>query len=207
MIDSVSMTPREKRAARTRQAILDAAREIITERGAASLSLREVARRIDYSPAGLYEYFSGKDELIEAVVAEGFSRFSDALLSIPRELEPLDYLLRLGKAYVQFAVDNPSHFMLVFTNSTIYQRRDDEDCDDDYISDGTFQTLMFGLQRAIDAGLLPETLDLTEASYGAWSVVHGMAILRVTQLNQSKHDWEAATDSVLRHWFLGLTMG
>jgi AcrR family transcriptional regulator len=45
------LTPRQRRAMNTRQSILDAAREIISERGVYGLSLREVARRIDYSPA------------------------------------------------------------------------------------------------------------------------------------------------------------
>ena len=60
--------------ARTQQAILDAARAIIHEQGPDKLSMRAIADRIDYSPAGLYEYYGSKEEIIaeeEADVKEG----------------------------------------------------------------------------------------------------------------------------------------
>ena len=59
--------PRTKRHLRTKQAILDAARQIIAEEGPAALSMRALADRIDYSAAGLYEYFGSKEEIIAAV--------------------------------------------------------------------------------------------------------------------------------------------
>lgn len=57
-----TLTPRERRAQRTRDAILEAARGIISKKGVEALSIRSIADAIDYSPAGLYEYFgSGRD--------------------------------------------------------------------------------------------------------------------------------------------------
>jgi AcrR family transcriptional regulator len=53
------LTPRQRRHLRTKDAILDAARQIIAEEGADNLSMRGIAERIDYSAAGLYEYFGG----------------------------------------------------------------------------------------------------------------------------------------------------
>ena len=81
-------TPRQRRQARTRQTILDAAVEIIDERGAEALSLREVARRADYSPAGLYEYFDGKEAIAAAVCDEGFARLALRMDAVPRDLPP-----------------------------------------------------------------------------------------------------------------------
>ncbi len=60
-----------RRHVRTKQAILDAALEIVIQNGPAALSMRSLAERIDYSPAGLYEYFSSKEEIISAVCDEG----------------------------------------------------------------------------------------------------------------------------------------
>ena len=47
-------------------AILQAARAVILERGPAPFAPREVARRSGYIPTGLYEYFSGKQDLVRA---------------------------------------------------------------------------------------------------------------------------------------------
>jgi len=52
----------------TREHMLDAAEEVLTERGYAATSLEEVARRTGVTKAALYHHFTnGKDELIVAV--------------------------------------------------------------------------------------------------------------------------------------------
>jgi AcrR family transcriptional regulator len=53
-------TTRLRRRERNRAAILEGARQLIIERGPENLSLREVAARAEYSPAGLYRYFKDK---------------------------------------------------------------------------------------------------------------------------------------------------
>ena len=109
-------TPRERRYARTRQAILDAARQLIAEQGLDKFSLRELARRVDYSPAGLYEYFSSKDEIVTAVAAEGFDRLSAYLDRVASDLPPAERLVAIGLAYVGFAHNNPDYFTLMFSD-------------------------------------------------------------------------------------------
>ena len=109
------LTPREKRQARTRQEILDGALALIREDGPEKLSMRALAKRVDYSPAGLYEYFAGKDEIIDAVCAEGDRRLRHYLGQVSLELPPDAYFIELGRAYVQFALQNEAHFMLMFT--------------------------------------------------------------------------------------------
>ena len=202
MSDSTVLTPRKKRAARTRQAILDAARELITERGAYNLSLRAIARQIEYSPAGLYEYFSSKDDIIAAVVEDGFARFANDLFSVPQTLPPSEYLHELGLAYVRFAVQNPQHFMLIFNTISIHGEGERGV----YISEGTFQALTSGLQRAQNAGEIHASHDLRLLSYSAWSLVHGMATLQLTQLRSEDADWEAATQKALHLWFGSLQL-
>ena len=196
-------TTRKRRAERTRQAILDAAREIISERGAYNLSLREIARRIDYSPAGLYEYFGSKDEIVVAVVQEGFGRFATYLGDVPNDQPALDYLLELGKSYVRFASENPQHFMLIFNTTNLYQ----SDHSLGYISDGTFGLLIRGLERAIEEGAMPADTNVMAAAYGAWGIVHGMATLRLTQISPEQYDLDTATEIALRMWNHGLTAG
>ena len=60
-------TARERRQERTRDEILSAALELVIEHGMDKLQMRQIADRVDYSIGGLYEYFSGKDEIIAAI--------------------------------------------------------------------------------------------------------------------------------------------
>lgn len=191
-------SPRKRRAARTRQAILDAAREMISEQGVHNVSLRAIARRVDYSPAGLYEYFGSKEEILQAVVDDGFARFARYLGSVPLDLPPLDYLKQLGLAYLHFAEQNPQHFMLIFNTLGVYKDHSG------YISHATFQTLTAGLQRAIDSGDIKSELSLTDLAYTGWSLVHGMATLRLTHLSNMETDWEVASEQVLNSWYASL---
>ena len=65
-----------------RQDILQAARDIIAEEGAGALSIRGIARRINYSAPALYEYFSGKEAIAEALFIEGFRQLAVMLEQI-----------------------------------------------------------------------------------------------------------------------------
>ncbi|MCB9098951.1 MAG: TetR/AcrR family transcriptional regulator [Anaerolineales bacterium] len=195
-----ALSARERRAARTREAILDAARELISERGAHGFSLREVARRIDYSPAGLYEYFGNKDELVAAVVAQGFERFSRYLLSVPTSLPPRDYLLELGMAYIRFALENPQHFMLIFNTPDLRSPKPD----DEFIAEGTHHVLVNGIQRCLDAGEISNNYRRDDLVFAAWATVHGMSTLIVSHLSQDDHDWLATSRTMLEAWCRGL---
>ena len=46
-----------------RRAILDAARDLFVSEGYQNVSLRKIAERIEYSPAAIYGYFAGKDDI------------------------------------------------------------------------------------------------------------------------------------------------
>jgi len=76
-------TKRSERRARehsaTRAAILEAARRVAARDGARDLSLRAVAAEAGFAPAGLYGYFSGKDELLLALAAEDLSALARAM--------------------------------------------------------------------------------------------------------------------------------
>ena len=195
-------TPRERRAQNTRQAILDAARELVSERGPYGLSLREVARRIDYSPAGLYEYFGSKDELLAAVLEEGFARFGDYLLRVPQDLPPRRYLSGLGMAYLRFARENPQHFMLIFNSPGVC----DAPTTGELVPHATYDALVSAVRRCIEAGDFPASYPEADLVFLAWSLVHGMATLQLTQLEKIDYPWEAAAEHMLDAWYEGMLL-
>ena len=84
-----------------------AARELMLEVGPEALSLRQVARRADFSPAALYTYFSSREELVAALFAESFQRLDEYLRRVPDDLPLQRRVVELGMAYMDFARDNP----------------------------------------------------------------------------------------------------
>lgn len=196
-------TPKERRHARTRQEILDAALAILHEKGPEKLSLRAIARRVDYSPAGLYEYFANKEEIISAVCAEGDRRLGLLLKAVPKDLLPDDYLVRLGLAYIRYARENTAHFMLTFMSFVTPSPSEPVPMETIDVGE-PFQILLDGVQSAIEVGVivLREGQDLMSVAYGLWSIVHGMATLQLTNLRDVALDYprvdRAALETILR---------
>ena len=70
----------EHRAAQ-RRALLDAARELVSERGA-DFTLGQVAARAGLARPSLYQYFASREELVEAVVMDVFPRWSARIVEV-----------------------------------------------------------------------------------------------------------------------------
>src|SRR5688572_33107199 len=89
-----------------RAVLLRTAGEMLEKEGLGALSLREVARRSGVSHNAPYRHFPDRDSLLAALAAEGFREFGDALAKRPRQ--------EMGEAYVEFALEHPQRFRLMF---------------------------------------------------------------------------------------------
>ena len=199
-VEYEELSTRERRHLRTHQAILDAARRIISEKGIDGLSMRAIARKIEYSPAGLYEYFGSKDEIVAAVCAEGNERLTSYMKRVDPTLSLHDYLMGIGAAYIEFAVRNPDHFTLMFntpnslvTESPISDTRSADIMEKMADEDSSFGVLLRAIQRGIDEGVFQTApgYGTLEMAHTAWSLVHGMATLRIGTLRDLPLDFAA----------------
>ncbi|WP_343672948.1 TetR/AcrR family transcriptional regulator [Paraburkholderia heleia] len=106
-----------KHAARAydqRERILDAARRIVTREGLAALSMRKIAEAIGYSPASLYLYFAGRDEIAEALGREGYAQLLAQLEPLALIVDARERLHALAHAYVAYGCDYPQIYELIF---------------------------------------------------------------------------------------------
>lgn len=204
------LSPRERRYQRTQKAILDAALEIVTKEGADKLSIRAIADRIDYSPAGLYEYYGSKEEIIGALCWQGHRTLKRYMERVPLTLAPDEYMVKIGLAYIEFAIQNPDYFMLIFTAPTA---RPDHDNPGDQVpstkmvaEDSSFPLLVNGVARAAEAGIINilPGLGILETAYAFWAIVHGAAMLRMSYLNTIPGDFATADQEMLRAFIKGM---
>ena len=205
MLDE-DLTPRARRHERTKDAILNAARELIKQGGIDAVSMRKIAQEIDYSAAGLYEYFGSKDEIIGALCQIADQRLESYLKAVDPAL-PLDQrLVELGLAYVQFALNNREEFMLLFTYSRTSQELQYQELRSETPGPGgAFLVLMNTIQEAMDAGFIPASpFDAFSVSYSAWAFVHGMAMLQVTSLQHLQTDFRRIDRWSLEQFVEGL---
>src|SRR5262249_4537466 len=98
-----------------RQEILDAARDLFVREGYESVSMRKIADRIEYAPGTLYLYFRDKSEILNSLCEETFAKLHKRMEAIHKDQgDPLEGLQRGLRTYIQFGLDNPSHYTITF---------------------------------------------------------------------------------------------
>ncbi|NLU82206.1 TetR/AcrR family transcriptional regulator [Rhodococcus sp. HNM0569] len=83
---------RRRNAAATRQALLDAARTLIADHGAAATSTRDIAAAAGVNQALINRYFGSKENLFVEAVRVGDPGVSDAIESTPLDDVPNEVL-------------------------------------------------------------------------------------------------------------------
>jgi AcrR family transcriptional regulator len=100
-----------------RAALIEAALELITEKGPTGFTLAEAARTAGVSPAAPYRHFKGREDLIAELALVGFDMFADLLehaFTKGPTGSPLDAFYRVGRAYLAFARRYPGHYIAMF---------------------------------------------------------------------------------------------
>jgi AcrR family transcriptional regulator len=156
-----------------REALLQAAIQLIAEVGPAAFTLREVARRAGVSHNAPYRHFRDKEELMAAVAAQGFRELTQSMLEATK-LQPnaVESLKAAGLAYVDFALRRPEHFTVMF-DAPVSNRKHPEAAD---AGEQAFGTLLSFVKSCQDEKRLPSR-DLHQLALLAWSMVHGIAKL------------------------------
>src|SRR3954471_18285755 len=99
-----------------REALIRAALELIAQKGPAGFTFADAARWAGVSPAAPYRHFRDRDELMSDVARRGFDLFAEALKRAWGEgrPDPATAFDRLGKAYLEFARNEPAYYAAMF---------------------------------------------------------------------------------------------
>jgi AcrR family transcriptional regulator len=99
-----------------KQALIDAALELIAAKGPLGFTFAEAARSAGVSPAAPYRHFRDRDELMADVARLGFEKFEAALARAWNDGKPdvSSAFHDLGRAYLAFARDEPAYYAAMF---------------------------------------------------------------------------------------------
>jgi AcrR family transcriptional regulator len=194
-------TPRSRRKARNRAAILDAAAGLIIAKGLENVSLRDIAKKADYSPAGLYKYFSGKEAIIRAVQRRENQKLLALLDAVPPDLNPLQRLVKLCMLYIEFSLGNQAYLTLV--NNLPSERKSKQQP----VPDDSPYAIFY---KAVQAWSQSEHIQMhadfgpEEITYSLWAQIHGMATLQLNQLRYFEADFESINRRSIRIYLKGI---
>src|SRR6201994_172247 len=99
-----------------REALLQAALDLLAQKGAAGFPLAGPAGGAGASPAAPYRHFRDRDELLSSIAQRGFEMFESALNAAWDDGRPdtVTAFERVGKAYLKFAREEPAFYSAMF---------------------------------------------------------------------------------------------
>jgi len=183
---------REREREETRGRILDAARELFISEGYDSVTMRRIADRIEYSPTAIYFHFRDKETLLVELCAADFRVLAQQFVKIARIPDPIERLRRAGHAYVQFGLEHPNHYRLMFMTPRPPIDKALVGIDRDNPEEDAYAFLKAVVREAIESDLLrPELKDVELVSQTIWAGVHGVVSLHIAKSQDNWVEWRS----------------
>ncbi len=168
-------------ARRNLEQLLEAARELVVEKGA-GVPLEDVAKRAGVGIATLYRRFPDRDSLLRAVVVDALTRTQQAAERAAEIEEPFDALATYLRAALELRV-----------SAVMPQVLDVLDLDDAEVAaarDGSARAVEALVDAARDCGDLPEDVSFADV---------GMMLVRIARPLPGPLPMEAKDELARRH--------
>ena len=166
-----------------KEALIEAARRFIAERGLSGFTLVDAAKLVGVSPAALYRHFSGREALVAEVAGRGFDQLAERLARALRGPgTPIERFTRMGEAYLSFAEEEPGFYAAMFAPAAAEPEapprtppgpwgpppgKDEQP--------GTFNLLVNALMMTFPEGF--DGVDPRFVALEVWALSHGIATL------------------------------
>jgi AcrR family transcriptional regulator len=183
---------RDRERLEVRKQILDAARELFAREGYERVTMRGIAEAIEYSPTTIYNHFEDKDDLLQSLCEEDFTRLLGALREQPSPSDPIEAIRQLGQAYASFGVSHPNHYRFLFMTPRKFRSAES--------GPSPAGKQAFGLLRsAVESGVAQGRLrrgDVDTMAQVLWAHIHGAVALLITFTPEHFPNGPAAADLV-----------
>ncbi|MEZ5855848.1 MAG: TetR/AcrR family transcriptional regulator [Hyphomicrobiaceae bacterium] len=181
---------------RLRADVIEKASQILVQEGLEAVQARRIAAAAECSVGTLYNLFGDIDGLMLAVNAATLARLGERVVAASGDMHgvPLvERLMRLARAYMQFAVENHARWDAVFR----HRLRPGKEVPQSYVDDQ--QRLLGVIAKALADTLDDETQRMATARtlFGA---VHGIVVLALdNRLGGSlRHELDQQLERIVR---------
>jgi len=170
--------------------ILDAARCLFVERGIEAVSMREIAKKINYSATTLYHHFADKEALLQAVCDEDFLALASGMREIMQMPDLIARIQALCKGYALFALQHPNHYRLMFMTPRAPCNLDITKIQQGNTEQDAYAQLKLVVQEAFEAALFkPELTDFELIAQTLWASTHGVCSLEIALGHETWVHW------------------
>jgi AcrR family transcriptional regulator len=125
-------------------------------------------------------HFEDKDALLVAVCAEHFAKLDEVSeAAVFGVRDPVARIERRGRAYINFGLENPEPYRIMFMTKTASSLRMTED---ELADMAAFNHLREDVEAAMASGKIPKG-DSFAIGCGLWAMVHGITSLLIAKPN------------------------
>jgi AcrR family transcriptional regulator len=158
-----------------REALILVALDLIAEKGPGGFTIADAARQAGVSPAAPYRHFRDRDALMADVARLGFEAFAAKLDKAWNGGQPelMRAFERVGKAYLEFARDEPSYYAAMFDAGVPVAATPELRAAADRAFD-VLRTAAEALSSTLPEGRRPPALMV---ALHIWAMSHGIASL------------------------------
>ena len=181
-------------------ALIETAARLLAEQGPGALSTRRLAAEVGSSTTAVYTHFGGMDDLVRAVVQEGFVRLNDKMSGVGESADPVADVAALGWAYRDNALRNPHLYAIMFGSSNLggFALTEADRQHGRY----TLEILVAAVARCIAAGRFRDG-DAQLAAHQMWIALHGLVTLEIGGYLVEPYDADACFDAQVCGLFIG----
>ncbi len=149
---------------------------LFARHGVEGVTMRQIAAELGCSSTTAYRYFRNKEEILVAVRAGAFNRFCEVIEHATHSNpEPRKSARNVGQAYLDFALDNPDAYRMMFDINQV-----------DVTSNAELAEALARARRSmvayvaplIDEGILRG--DTQALGQMLWATAHGLVMLRLS---------------------------
>jgi AcrR family transcriptional regulator len=172
-----------------RAEILHAAEVIFVRDGHAGATIRKIADEVGVSSTALYMHFRDKDQILKEICETAIATMLANNTEISRR--PIDAVSRVRmmlQAYMDFGLENPNAYRLVFCDTVEEVSPERSDLTD--LGAQTYERFKSVVAELAREGRLRYG-DADTATQMLWMACHGLVALRITR---PRFEWRAADE-------------
>ncbi|MER5756942.1 TetR/AcrR family transcriptional regulator [Streptomyces sp. NPDC002088] len=183
-----------------RNALLETAASVLAEEGPSGLSSRRLAKDVGTSSTAVYTYFGSMDDLVRAVVHEGFARLNVSMSAIGDSDDPVADVVAHGRVYRWNAFKHTHLYqvMLGLGNVAGFSLTNDDRRHGRYVLD----ILISSVQRCMDVGRFRDG-DAELVAHQFWTALHGIVTLELGGYLFEPYDAEACFNAQVHSLLVG----
>src|SRR5258708_4580509 len=169
---------------RLKDALIEAARTLVAERGPAGFTLAEAAKLVGVTAAAPYRHFSDRNELLGELARRGFDMFGQRLADAwdRGRPDPTIALRRMGGAYLAFAREEPGLYLAMFGNARALDAPDAGRS-----ATQAWERLRTAAHAVLGGSGAPQA-EARKLAFEIWSLSHGVAMLTLSGHLESDND-------------------